>query len=244
ASAEASWWQRVEGRAAPLAAESGVANGPAPANETIAIQSLPHGAARPTLPVTSTLPAMSTIPSASVANDDASRLGQAVHRVLEWAALSRDAHGESPRDARVDLPHLANAAALEFGAAAAEVGRIAGCILASPACEPFFDAAALHWAGNEVSVVESGEVLRIDRLVARDEGGARVWWVLDYKLQHAPEMLAEHREQLLRYVRAVRALQPGAAVRCAFVTGAGAVVEIDAAAPAAAASKPAAKARN
>ena len=53
-----------------------------------------------------------------------------------------------------------------------------------------------------------------------------VWWVLDYKLQHAPQALAEYREQLLRYRAAVLAAQAGAVVRSAFVTGAGAVVEV------------------
>jgi ATP-dependent helicase/nuclease subunit A len=75
-------------------------------------------------------------------------------------------------------------------------------------------------------VAESGESLRIDRLVALDDDGTRVWWVLDYKLRHAPGELVAYREQMARYVRAVQALQPGDVVRAAFVTGAGAVVEV------------------
>jgi ATP-dependent helicase/nuclease subunit A len=66
-------------------------------------------------------------------------------------------------------------------------------------------------------------VLRIDRLVQLDD----VWWVLDYKLNHAPHELQGYREQLLRYRDAVRQLQAGATVRCAFVTGTGAIIEID-----------------
>ena len=46
-----------------------------------------------------------------------------------------------------------------------------------------------------------------------DEGGAPVWWVLDYKLHHAPEALEPYREQLLRYRDVVRTLQPGEKVR-------------------------------
>ena len=53
-----------------------------------------------------------------------------------------------------------------------------------------------------------------------------VWWVLDYKLSHAPEELDAHRAQLLRYRAAVARAQPGEEVRCAFVTGAGRVVEV------------------
>ena len=75
---------------------------------------------------------------------------------------------------------------------------------------------------------DSGEPLRVDRLVLLDEAEGPTWWVLDYKLSHAPDALAEYRAQLLRYRRAVQAAEPEARVRCAFVTGEGQVVEIDA----------------
>ena len=77
-----------------------------------------------------------------------------------------------------------------------------------------------------MTVVEAGEVLRIDRLVEFDEDGCRTWWVLDYKLSHQPETLGEYRAQLLRYRRAVQALEPGTAVRCAFITGDGSLIEV------------------
>ena len=65
------------------------------------------------------------------------------------------------------------------------------------------------------------------RLVALEEAGAdRVWWVLDYKLSHAPAELVAYREQMARYVLAVQALQPDDRVRAAFITGAGDVVEL------------------
>ena len=70
-------------------------------------------------------------------------------------------------------------------------------------------------------------MLRIDRLVALAEAGGRAWWVLDYKLQHAPEALPAYREQMARYRRAVQALQPGEPVHAAFITGAGEVIEQD-----------------
>jgi ATP-dependent helicase/nuclease subunit A len=152
-------------------------------------------------------------------DDASSRLGRAVHRVLEWAAAA---------EADADLQRLAEAAAREFAVPPAEVARLAARIWSSPDCARFFRGPALRWAGNEVGVAEAGDVLRIDRLVELDEAGTPVWWVLDYKLQHAPEQLPEYREQLRRYARAVRALQPGASVRCAFLTGAGGVVEIEA----------------
>ena len=43
---------------------------------------------------------------------------------------------------------------------------------------------------------------------------------------HTPIYLF-YREQLQRYRRAVQRLQPGATVRCAFITGEGSVLEID-----------------
>ena len=67
---------------------------------------------------------------------------------------------------------------------------------------------------------------RIDRLVRLEEGGDAVWWVLDYKLRHAPEALAPYREQLLAYRDAIRSAQPGQTVRCAFIAGDGRIVEI------------------
>ena len=75
-------------------------------------------------------------------------------------------------------------------------------------------------------------MLRIDRLVLLDEpaavaGQSPTWWVLDYKLQHAPQQLEAYRAQLLRYRDAVRRAQPGAPVRCAFLSGAGDVIEIE-----------------
>ncbi len=148
---------------------------------------------------------------------DATRLGQAVHRALEWSA-SRD---EAAWD------ELAHGAALEFDAPPAAVASLARTILRSPEAARFFVGPQLGWAGNEVPVSAAGEALRIDRLVRLDAPGGAVWWVLDYKLSHAPEQLDDYRAQLLRYRDAVRSAQPGATVRCAFVTGSGAVREID-----------------
>ena len=204
-----SWWQRVS----PLAGQWVEAGGGAV-----------HGASGATPPVSlPCLPAWTAPIAASspprAQNDESSRLGQAVHRVLEWAAAPG-----SP--AEMDLAVLAASAAREFAVGAADVARLAARIRHSAACARFFDANALGWAGNEVSVSDAGEPLRIDRLVALDEAGQRTWWVLDYKLHHAPQALAEYRDQLRRYQAAVQRLQPGETVRCAFVTGAGEVVEV------------------
>lgn len=162
----------------------------------------------------------------TVGDTEQTRLGKAVHRVLEWAS------GAALDSAAADLAELARAAALEFSSAPAQTERLARTILDSPASRRFFSGPALRWSGNEVPVGDAGDVLRIDRLVLLDEpaadpSGRPTWWVLDYKLQHAPQQLEGYRAQLLRYRDAVRRAQPGSPVRCAFLSGAGEVIEIE-----------------
>jgi ATP-dependent helicase/nuclease subunit A len=151
---------------------------------------------------------------------DATRLGKAVHRALEWAT-------SQPLDDDSILSRIADAAAQEFNTSAQGVAQLARVILKSPACARFFSGPHLRWHGNEVPVSDAGEALRIDRLVHIDDDEGSTWWVLDYKLQHAPQELEAYRDQLKRYRGAVRRAQPNAKVRCAFVTGAGAVIEIE-----------------
>jgi ATP-dependent helicase/nuclease subunit A len=215
APAAASWWQRLEthavmwspGQVDPVALDAAI--------PLARVQVLPTWQ-----PMSSTTAAPRDQRDVSNRDSEISRLGQAVHRVLEWA-VRRDALE------RIDLNTLCTAAAREFGADSSAVQRIAGAILDSPACRRFFDARQLIWAANEVSVVDSGELLRIDRLVhlRATEGEVEAWWALDYKLSHAPEQLEAYRQQLARYQRAVSRLQPGATVRGAFITGSGAVIE-------------------
>ena len=161
-------------------------------------------------------------PVAAPAAEDAraARLGQAVHRVLEWAA------GAAPP---ADLDGLAVAAALAFGLPGAQAGavrKMAAAVLGSPQCAPFFGGPGLIWAGNEVPVSWGGQSLRIDRLVALARDGRTTWWVLDYKLQTHADELARYRGQLQGYVDAVRALQPGDTVHGAFISSQGTVVAL------------------
>ena len=211
------WWKRVEPLAMPwplhrTATDESVA--PATALPPM-VKELPDW--RDGLKDTSPPPPATPQRSPDTA---ATRLGQAVHRMLEWASMDVV---ELTR-----LPALAAAAAAEFGTPAAPVLAIARTLLTSPTCARFFAGApALRWAGNEVPLSLDGELLRIDRLVqlvATD--GSLQWWVLDYKLQHAPEQLPAYREQMLRYRTAVQLAQPGATVHSAFLTGAGTVVEV------------------
>ena len=73
-----------------------------------------------------------------------------------------------------------------------------------------------------------GQDLRIDRLVCRVEAGRKTWWVLDYKLHPAPHTEPSYCEQLSQYRRAIARLQPDDEVRCAFVTGQGRLLELQA----------------
>ena len=152
------------------------------------------------------------------------RLGQAVHRVLEWAGRPA---ADRPALPSSEWAAASRAAAAAMGlppAAVPQVLVLASRVLQSPDCQRFFRGSALRWAGNEVPVAWQGRALRIDRLVALAESGRIVWWVLDYKLQADPDEVAAYREQLRHYMAAVQALQPGDEVRGAFITGQGVVV--------------------
>ena len=71
-------------------------------------------------------------------------------------------------------------------------------------------------------------MLRLDRLVQRkDAGHAGHWWVLDYKSAALPEQQPALIAQMQAYRAAVQRAYPGAVVKAAFLTGLGAVVEID-----------------
>jgi ATP-dependent helicase/nuclease subunit A len=216
---EPTWWERIEPRVAELTPDAARRPSEAlAAASATALLVLPAWVAAPQ-PSPGGGSGSRVVAAASAAQDDeARRLGQAVHRVLEWAAARHDPPA--------DLAWLSQGAASEFRVAPAEVERLARRIASSPACARFFGGPTLRWSGNEVAVAEAGEVLRIDRLVELEDAGRRTWWVLDYKLSHTPQALAGYRAQLLRYRRAVQAAEPGAEVRCAFVTGDGAVLEV------------------
>ena len=83
---------------------------------------------------------------------------------------------------------------------------------------------AVDWQGNEVELLHEGKLLRLDRLVRR--AGSGEWWVLDFKSEHHPERKQELLDQMRAYRLAVQAVYPDAAVKTAFLTGQGRLVEI------------------
>ncbi|RQP22069.1 UvrD-helicase domain-containing protein [Piscinibacter terrae] len=207
-----SWWQLLQPVAQPMPATQ--------AHEPHAAQQRPI--VLPVLPNWTDAPERPAVPARATAEDSmVSLLGKAVHRTLEWAG----AQGPLADDAD-HFDHLADAAAREFQSDGRQVRRLAGRIWRSPDCARFFRGPQLHWSGNEVPVGEGETELRIDRLVALEAAGRRQWWVLDYKLNQSPAELPQYRDQLLRYRRIVQSLQPADEVRCAFITGAGELVEL------------------
>ena len=211
---DATWWSRV-GSACPAAPQKqaellfdlpAAAVARPMADEDVVIATLPPWRA----------PSIRSVGAPADAPAESARIGRAVHRALEWIVA----------DPAIDRHDAADAAAREFGAAAEPVRHGVAAIIDHPDGARFFRGPQIRWSGNEVSISDAGEVLRIDRLALVDEGDGPVWWVLDYKLSHAPDALDAYRAQLLRYRAVVQRAQPGESVRCAFVTGEGRVVEV------------------
>ncbi|MCX7279116.1 MAG: UvrD-helicase domain-containing protein [Burkholderiales bacterium] len=205
---DGSWWQRLQ----PLA-------------EAVQLQT--DGAAASTAPAMDAafevlvLPdiGLSATPPRAVAEPDGaeSRVGQAMHRLLEWVPL-----GSAVLDPQT-LPVVAR----EFGLdaeQAREAAAMAAAILAGDGAWAW-SAEAIDWHGNEVALTWLGQTQRLDRLVRRRDTGA--WWVLDYKSAATPQRQPALVQQLRGYRAALQAAQPGASVHVAFLTGKGVLVEVD-----------------
>jgi ATP-dependent helicase/nuclease subunit A len=143
----------------------------------------------------------------------ASRLGEAMHRLLEtWEPRAGIGPAQLAEVQR--LFALDDAAARQAAAMALRIVQGEGAWA--------WDPAQIDWQGNEVELHAGGELLRLDRLVRRRDTGE--WWVLDYKSAAAPERQPELRAQMQQYREAVAVAQGGAAVRCAFLTAQGRLV--------------------
>jgi ATP-dependent helicase/nuclease subunit A len=138
-----------------------------------------------------------------------SRLGQAMHRLLQRADLS-----------------AVDAVALEFSLSSQEAeqaAQMAQRILAGEGAWAWDDA-VIGWQGNEIELTAQGKLLRLDRLVRRKDTGA--WWVLDYKSESQPQSKPELVAQMRAYVAAVQACYAGEPVKAAFLTATGKMIEI------------------
>ena len=236
-----SWWQQLLGVATevnvPTAAASMAADAQAeqshqlqrsqPASEsaTFTLPVLPELAgfackARPEPPIPATVESVSA------------RIGQAMHRLLEFDDLSDTAMKRAAREFA-----LSGDQAVQAQAMAQRIRHGDGAWA--------WDDPALEWQGNEVELIYGGETLRLDRLVqlgaknGAELGDARLgdanlsdarsaerggWWVLDYKSasspQHQPNLVAK----LQTYKAALQAIYPHLLVHAAFLTAVGTVV--------------------
>jgi ATP-dependent helicase/nuclease subunit A len=214
AEARPSWWDRLLPHAQTWSPGAEVARQRASAAGVLKLLTLPRLSAREASD-------LATKPARADPGEPARRLGQAVHRLLEWTA------DQPVSERRQAWSAMCADVAREFQVDASAAAKSALNILESPECGTFFARSHLAWSGNEVTVSDGADVLRIDRLVRLRDAEAPTWWVLDYKLSHAPEQLAGYREQLRRYRDVVARLEAPARVRCAFITGAGRLLELD-----------------
>lgn len=206
APAAATWWQRLLPWATPLPAPEAAAPlaGAAQQADVVRLRVVP-GATEP-----GTMEWLRPQPPEGSA---ASRLGEAMHRLLEtW----------QPRTgiAAAQLREVQRLFALDE-AAAQEAAAMAQRILQGEGAWAW-DAAQVDWQGNEVELHAAGELLRLDRLVRRRDTGE--WWVLDYKSAAEPQQQPQLVAQMRRYRDAVAAAYGSTDVRCAFLTAQGKLV--------------------
>ena len=146
-------------------------------------------------------------------NPDVSRMGQAMHRLLEWGDASSANAAAAARE-------------FELSVEQGEQARSMALRILNGAGAWVWDNAVVGWQGNEVELMYQGEPLRIDRLVQRKD--TQHWWVLDFKSAHAPQNVPELVEQLQGYRDAVQTIYPDATVKAAFLTGQGDLIELHA----------------
>ena len=218
----ASWYQRLQPLAQPLAAPEAADGLPTtPAAQGVATQfALPSLPAY--VPPACGVAESDSEPPASELADEHTRIGLALHRLLQWCPTPAAGFEWT-------LTHV-QAAAREFGlslAQAQDALAMAQRIVAGPAAWAW-DAAQLdHW-GNEVELFHQGELLRLDRLV-RQRGTLAMpgdWWVLDFKTAEHPERQPALLAQMRRYQQALADTRPGEAVRLAFINPQGLLLEI------------------
>ncbi|HEY8049208.1 MAG TPA: UvrD-helicase domain-containing protein [Ramlibacter sp.] len=199
---DGSWWRRLESFAEPIEAPPAralVAPGTHTVFPILEIVALPERA-KPAPP--------------APADSFDSRMGQAMHRLLEVASPGTQYSAAQVRRVAREF-RLALADAQEAAQRAQRIAQGDGSWA--------WDAREIEWAGNEVGLHHAGELLRIDRLVRRTGGE---WWVLDYKSANEPQRQATLIQQMQRYREAMRAIHPGAPVRAAFLTAQGRVVAV------------------
>ena len=200
-----------------------------PAHLRVPPPDLPRGARPSTQPddadTTGPVQGMPAMPAVAAPSTPASRLGEAMHQLLEQAGVAgaplsdlRESGWPAARVAR-----LAQDFDLTPGAAL-QATHTAQRILTGEGAWAW-DAAAIDTAINEAPLRHQGKTLRLDRLVHCHQPPERAgWWVLDYKSAAEPERQPALLAQLQRYRHAVRLQVPGEPVYAALLTGDGRLV--------------------
>ena len=234
AGAAQSWWQRLEGLAqdapwfarvsdAPIAAGTGAHEKEFLALNTIAVPDLIFRGKVAREAVEQAWTATKTI---AIVDSVESRSGQAMHRFLEWTSL-RPSGAVSAQWTVDQTQRIAQEFSLD-AVQIAEAQAAAATILQGEGAWAW-DTAHISWHGNEVALTWQGRLLRIDRLVQRRATSAPeipCWWVFDYKTTAQPQAQPELCAQLASYRAAVARANPGQAVRAAFLTAQGALIEL------------------
>ncbi|MEJ6022983.1 UvrD-helicase domain-containing protein [Ramlibacter sp. PS4R-6] len=193
-----SWWRRLEGLATEVEVPVGAPLATTGSHEHFV------------LPQIAALPERTETLAPAARDSLESRMGQAMHRLLETAG----AGAATP----AQLRRIARQFALER-AQAEQAARMAERIVRGEGGWAW-DSSVVEWHADEVPLHHAGELLRIDRLVRR----AGEWWVLDYKSAARPEDDAAKLAQMQRYRAALQAIHPGETVRAAFLTAQGKLV--------------------
>ncbi|MBK8666634.1 MAG: UvrD-helicase domain-containing protein [Burkholderiales bacterium] len=213
------WWDRLHAAATPIELEEADTPGADAGVPTLELLELPAASAFDDVAASAGVTEF-----AEVADDaDASRIGQAMHWLLERVGPVGQ-QGEWPTAQCAAAARRFALDDAQFDQARAAARRI----LAGAGAWAWHDG-ELRQAFDEVELVHQGERLRIDRLVLRGASGGEpdAWWVLDYKSAVRPEQSPLLREQLTRYRDAVAVLHAGVRVRAAFLSADGRLVEID-----------------
>ncbi|OYT93030.1 MAG: DNA helicase UvrD [Burkholderiales bacterium PBB3] len=224
--AEASWWQRLEPAlqdapwADALASDDSVTAGASPGEKDtpeaiFQLLSLPQLALQP-VDSAGAAPKLVAKPETPE-----SRIGQAMHRLLEWVVPQAGFVGFGGWSA-LQRAQLATQFALEPAQLAQAVQAATGIAAGQGAW--VWDLNQLAWHANEVPLNWQGRLLRIDRLVQHQ--ATSEWWVLDFKSNARPLAEPDLCAQLAQYRLAVAHLYPASRVRAAFLTPQGQLFEL------------------
>lgn len=151
-----------------------------------------------------------------------SRIGQAMHRLLEWVPVRDVAPVTGAVWTATQLAQVGRAFTLNTEQVE-QARQMAQGILGGEGAWAW-QRSALMWHANEVALTHAGQLLRLDRLVQRRDTGA--WWVLDFKSSAQPQTQAALCAQLREYRAALALVYPGQAVHTAFLTPQGRLIEL------------------